>query len=638
MLKKLFSFLLCAGLLVCAVPFSLAAESALKIDGTWTVLIPEDPTSYESYAAKLLSETLSEVFGAQVQTATRASGHYIAVGRASRADVSGVAVNGYRIQAIGGNVHIAGTGVSGVQSGACRFLEEFCGRKVYTWNITVLPHSESVSVPADTDIVYEPFFEYADTDWLSPCYVDYSLANGLNGGTYRHFPEEMGRTVDYIAGFCHTIGGLCETASYAETHPEYLALHDGERTTDQPCLTNPDVLQICIKNVLSVLERSWDPTAALQIVSVTQNDNQNYCECEKCRAFEASHGGVQSATMINFANQVADAVKAAGYDNVAIDTFAYQYTRKAPTGIVPRDNVIVRLCTIECCFVHALDDPDCEQNTALMKDLSDWAAICDRIYVWDYTTDYANTCLFFPDLNVIQRNIQIFYENNVKGVYEEGNYYIRSCNTEFGELRAYMISKALQDPYCDMAAEVKGFLKAYYGPGWQYMQEILDTYLSHIGAEDGHIGIGASPAAVLALTDAEVSKVDMYWKNAYSLARTDLHKENIQRSELSWRFWKGSENKGEFSVLNPERFDEKQKLFEDLQSFGVLQISEGSYNDYLDCLCVRYVPVNEWNQYEADEIGAKTRLFFGKLWESMVPMFSGIMRAMYKLKRLVNGK
>ena len=38
--------------------------------------------------------------------------------------------------------------------------------------------------------------------------------------------------------------------------------------------------------------------------------------------------------------------------NVRIDTLAYQYTRKPPRTIRPRANVIIRLCSIECCFRH----------------------------------------------------------------------------------------------------------------------------------------------------------------------------------------------------------------------------------------------------------------------------------------------
>lgn len=632
-MKKIISLAMAVCLLFAALPFAFA-EEAITMDAAWSILVPSSPTSYETFAANKLKTVLSEVFGADVVIVSDAAEKYIAVGAASQADVSGIAVNGYRIQAIGGNVHINGTGVRGLQEGAYRFLEEFCGRKVYTESITVLPTADSITVPADTDIVYEPFFEYADTDWRSPCDVEYSMANGLTGGTYRRLPAEMGGTVNYLGGFCHTMGGLCETAKYKDSHPEYLALHDGERTIDQPCLTNPEVLEIAKTNVLNLLAGGHDPAASVQIVSVTQNDNYNYCECETCKAFEAAHGGVQSATMINFVNQIADAVKEAGYDNVAIDTFAYQYTRQAPTGIVPRDNVIVRLCTIECCFLHALDDPACERNVELMKDLHDWSQICDRIYVWDYTTNYSNTCIVFPDFDVIQRNIQIFYENHVKGVYEEGNYYIRNCDAEFGELRAYMISKSLQDPYCDMEKEVDGFLAAYYGPGWQQIKSILRMHMENAGA---HITIGEGPNQSFTFTDRQVAAIDSMWNAAKKAAVTDEQKEHIERSELSWRFWKSSAKKGEFSILNPMRFEENKQLFEDLQKFGVRQISEGGYEDYLDCICIPYVPANEWNTYEADESGARARLFFSKLLRRFTPLLSAF-GFFYDIFRAVNAE
>lgn len=632
-MKKIISLAMAVCLLFAALPFAFA-EEAITMDAAWSILVPSSPTSYETFAANKLKTVLSEVFGADVAIVSDAAEKYIAVGAASQADVSGIAVNGYRIQAIGGNVHINGTGVRGLQEGAYRFLEEFCGRKVYTESITVLPTADSITVPADTDIVYEPFFEYADTDWRSPCDVEYSMANGLTGGTYRRLPAEMGGTVNYLGGFCHTICGLCETAKYKDSHPEYLALHDGERTIDQPCLTNPEVLEIAKANVLNLLANGHDPEASVQIVSVTQNDNYNYCECETCKAFEAAHGGVQSATMINFVNQIADAVKEAGYDNVAIDTFAYQYTRQAPTGIVPRDNVIVRLCTIECCFLHALDDPACERNVELMKDLHDWSQICDRIYVWDYTTNYGNTCIVFPDFDVIQRNIQIFYENHVKGVYEEGNYYIRNCDTEFGELRAYMIAKSLQDPYCDMEKEVDGFLAAYYGPGWKQIKTIVRMHQENAGE---HITIGEGPNQSFTFTDRQVAAIDSMWNAAKKAAVTDEQKEHIERSELSWRFWKSSAKKGEFGILNPMRFEENEQLFEDLQKFGVRQISEGGYEDYLDCICIPYVPANEWNTYEADESGARARLFFSKLLRRFTPLLSAF-GFFYDIFRAVNAE
>ncbi len=622
-MKKAISLILCAVLaLGCMLP-AFAADGGVTVDGTWSILVPAEPTSYESFAAGKLQSGLAEVFGNEIAVVSEPAGNYIAVGAASAIDPAGIADNGYRIKVIDGNIHLNGAGVRGLQVGAYRLLEEFFGRKVYTSTVTVLPTSESVSVSADADISYAPFFEYDDNDWRSPCNTEYSMANGLNGGTYRGIPADMGGTVNYLGGFCHTMGGLCETAAHAETNPEQLALHNGERTTDQPCLTEPAVLEIATRNVLNIAAARHDPNASVQIISVTQNDNYNYCECERCKAFEAAHGGVQSATMINFVNQIADAVKEAGYDNIAIDTFAYQYTRQAPTGIVPRDNVIVRLCTIECCFCHTLDDPSCERNVKLMKDLADWSKICDRIYVWDYTTNYSNTCIVFPDFNVIQRNIQVFYENNVKGVYEEGNYYIGWCDAEFGELRAYMIAKSLQDPYCDLDSEVDGFLKAYYGPGWENIKTILDMHTASATRKGNHIGIGAGPEQSFNFSEKDVSAIDALWSAAKEAAADDATTlEHVERSELSWRFWKSSARKGEFSILNPERFDENEKLFEDLQAFGVMGINEGGYGDYLDCICVRYVPANEWSMYEPDEKAAQIRLKWGRFLEKITPLLT----------------
>lgn len=619
-MKKIVCAVLCLCCLFACMPAVSAADADVTVDGTWSIRLPASPNAYERFAADTLRSALSQVFGVSVTAAANAAAPYIAVGAAAKADVSGMAANGYRIQVIDGCIHIDGTGQRGLQIGAYRFLETFCGRKVYTSEITVLPTASEIRVPADTDICYEPFFEYTETDWRTADIAEYSLSNGLFGGIYRTLPAEAGGTVRYLGSFAHTMGTLCETEKYKDTHPEYLALHDGVRTASQPCLSNPDVLAIATENVLGMLRQGHDPNASVQIVSVTQNDNCNYCQCPDCKAFDDAHGGEPSASILRFVNAIADTVKAAGYDNVAIDTFAYQYSRRAPEGIVPRENVIVRLCTIECCFCHALDDASCPRNTALMQDLRDWTRICKRLYIWDYTTNYANTCLVFPDFGVIQRNLQVFYENNVRGVYEEGNFYLPSCDAEFGDLRMYMIAKCLQDPYCALDSEINGFLAAYYGAGWTHIRQAIDLYTQHAGGKNGHLGIYDNAEQSMRLSNRDVRVIDGCWDAAAAKADTDLQRTRIARSALSWRFWKASVNQGEFSLLNPERFAERETLFEDLQSFGVTTISEGGDRDYLDCICIRYAPADHWNGYEADSPSAQRRLFFGRILEALLPL------------------
>ncbi|MBQ7637436.1 MAG: DUF4838 domain-containing protein, partial [Clostridia bacterium] len=362
----------------------------------------------------------------------------------------------------------------------------------------------------------------------------------------------------------------------------------------QLCLTNEDVYRIVEQEVLDMLSREHDPDASLQILSLTQNDNQSFCECPACKALDEENGS-HAGTMLTFVNRIARSVAAAGYDNVVIDTFAYQYTRNAPTKVKPEQNVCVRLCSIECCFSHPLDDPDCRENADFMRDLRDWSKLTDRLYIWDYTTNYAHTVCPFPDFGVLQRNIQIFYENHAKGIYEEGNYYVDSCDAEFGELRAYLISKLLQDPYCDYYAEMNGFLKAYYGDGWQALRYYID--LTSKAAARTHVDIYERELETLAFLPGETAYADILWETAKKKAEGEKL-EHVLRSELSWRYWKASAGVGEYSNMF-RAVDERRRLMADFEKYGITVMGEGGLmhgegtKDGLNPLYM-YVPTRYW--------------------------------------------
>ena len=127
-MKKLICVGLCLVMALLTMPVVFAAGSDLTVDATWSIRVPASPTAYENFAAQKLRSALDEVFGASVTVSADAETPYIAVGSAAETDVSEIADNGYRIQAIDGNIHINGTGTRGLQVGAYRFLEEFCGR------------------------------------------------------------------------------------------------------------------------------------------------------------------------------------------------------------------------------------------------------------------------------------------------------------------------------------------------------------------------------------------------------------------------------------------------------------------------------------------------------------------------------
>jgi hypothetical protein len=113
------------------------------------------------------------------------------------------------------------------------------------------------------------------------------------------------------------------------------------------------------------------------IYDVSQNDWRNPCQCEKCQAIVQKEGS-ESGLIIWFVNQVAEAVEKEFPDKF-IGTLAYQYTRTPPKYIRPRNNVVVRLCSIECCFAH--DFKTCPENKSFLDDLQKWATLAPHLYI-----------------------------------------------------------------------------------------------------------------------------------------------------------------------------------------------------------------------------------------------------------------
>ncbi|MGI6247926.1 MAG: DUF4838 domain-containing protein [Acutalibacteraceae bacterium] len=556
----------------------------------------------EKYAAEILQDYLRQISGVTIPIFTDtepASDKEIIVGRTNREDSGEYAIDraslgeeGLTVMTLGERVIIAGGEKRGTLYGVFAFLEEALGCRWFTSTLIHIPQASQMKIPAELNFTQKPYFEYRETDWISPRDKLYSMANRQNGSVYRKLSEEQGGNMGYAGGFCHTFTtSIMPPSKYFDDHPEYYALGvlSGRRTPDQLCLTNPDVLRIVIEEVKELLEAN--PEA--RIVSLTQHDNFNYCVCKNCRKVDLYEGS-QAGTMIRFVNAVADAIKDE-YPDVAIDTFAYRYTRKPPAHVVPRPNVIVRLCSIECCFAHPLNDPGCIPNAVFNKDLTDWKKICNRLYIWDYTTNYSHLVGPFNNFAVLQKNVQYFAENNVKGIYEQGNHLAFDSNAEFAELKAYLLCRLLWNPYLDYDKTMNEFLKAYYGAGWQYVREYIDMTIKHSGNCGSYMYIYCpiTSKAVFNLTDNQVEYCNELWSKAAELAENETQLRNIRMSELSWRYWKACNMKSEFSRLrHPEEWrGENEALYGDYQKYGITRCSELNYFSANPNFCL---PPNCW--------------------------------------------
>ncbi|MCL2507852.1 MAG: DUF4838 domain-containing protein [Oscillospiraceae bacterium] len=494
-------------------------------------------------------------------------------------DRPALGAEGVFIKTVGETVVITGGAPRGTLYAVYTFLEDYLGCRWFSKDLTVIPEVDSLEIPREIDYFHVPVLEFRETDWISPRDVTWSVANKMNGLVYRYLDSSVGGGVGYAGGsFAHTLEWLVPK-SYFETDPEMFALgvKSGKRTVSQPCLTNEKTLAVAIENVRAWLDSSPDR----QIISVTQNDNTDYCVCANCRAIDAAEGS-QAGTMLRFINAIADELKKyPQYDHVAVDTFAYQYTRKPPKITVPRDNVIVRLCSIECCFSHPLNDPCCERNVAFANDLYTWKKICNRLYVWDYTTNYANFLGPFPNFGVIQPNMKFFMENNVVGIYEEGNYQAAESDGEFADLRAYLLAKLLWDCDIDLDRCMKEFCEAYYGEAAEYILEYIymttaKTGQKSIFGQRQHMGIFEyiGNACVMKLSIFDIFHTDGLWENAKNADLTEEQLTRVLKSEISWRYWKATNKVREFGLLT--RYESSQQLYSDIKALGITRIHEGA--------------------------------------------------------------
>ncbi|HNR30493.1 MAG TPA: DUF4838 domain-containing protein [Candidatus Hydrogenedentes bacterium] len=376
---------------------------------------------------------------------------------------------------------IAGGSQRGTLYGVHQFFHDYFGVRWLTPETTHVPPAPE-GVP-EINYRYAPPIPYRDTNyWVFTRHPEFAVAHRLNGNSVAAIPEEMGGFMGYAGGFCHTFYGLVDPDKYFETHPEYFSEVNGKRMRQsQLCLTNPEVVRIATNSVREHL-RNNPPNR--RIVSVTQMDWPFWCECADCAAVDAREGS-QAGTMIRFVNAIAEAI-ADEFPEAFIDTFAYTYTRKPPKHARPRDNVIVRLCSIECDFARPLGDRSSADNRAFQEDIRRWRRIAKHLYIWDYTQNWHAFQGPHPNFQVLQPNVKFFVDNGVSGVFEQAAH---SPGADFEYLKAYILAQALWNPEVDWRALYDEFLALYYREAAPFIREYHRLITDKVFADDYVLGI-----------------------------------------------------------------------------------------------------------------------------------------------------
>jgi len=367
--------------------------------------------------------------------------------------------DGFRLYVAEEVLHIVG-GKRGALYGVYEILERFGNCGWYAPTCEVVSKAEGFGVPMDLDLAERPAFPMRSTNWPGAmCHSDLATRLRFNG-LVRGMDEKHGGLAYRFAkgaGICHTFVTQLPSEIWFDSHPEYFCQRDGKRRGGkavQPCLTNPDVLRIVVSNVLECLKK--DPGAT--VVGVSQNDNCNYCQCEKCAAVDAeeeSHCG----TLLRFVNAVAEEVEKVRPD-VLVQTLVYQYTKKFPKKVCPRQNVMPCLCLIGCRRHVPIADPDIEK----------WGRGSRHLQIWDYTTNWANYLYPMPIEDNMAMNLRTLRDSRVTLMYSEGC----GSRAEFSELKTYLLGKLMWNPDLDVGPLVDRFISGYFGAAAPFVREYYD--------------------------------------------------------------------------------------------------------------------------------------------------------------------
>ncbi|NIA30455.1 MAG: DUF4838 domain-containing protein [Actinobacteria bacterium] len=404
---------------------------------------------------------------------------------------------------VGPHILIWGGKQRGTMYGAMTFLERELGCRWYTPSVSVAPqkekysftylhHSESPSIRVRNDFYYEAF----DPTWAA--------RNKMNGAM--NYRQQPGGVEGYWS--VHTFYRFMPPSEFFEKHPEYYSLIDGVRTADhaQLCLTNPHVLDIITERLKETIRKN----PQYLIYSVSQNDWHNPCQCDQCQAIVKKEGS-EAGPMIRFVNQVAERIEKE-FPHKLVGTLAYQYTRKPCKTLRPRHNVVVRLCSIECCFAHPFESGP--ENVSFMNDLNGWADIAPHLYIWDYVTNFSHYIMPYPNFRVLQPNIKTLRDHKAIGIMEQADY--QSRGGEFAELRAYVLAKLLWNPECNVNQVINDFMYGYYGRSGQYVREYFDLLHNRITV-DTHIHLGLTPDDKI-FSDAFIRQADKIFDAAEAVA------------------------------------------------------------------------------------------------------------------------
>lgn len=484
--------------------FGQGTVAAINGEGQAVIVVGADAGAPEKHAAGELAAFLEQVTGAKFPVCHEYAGpkSRFLVGPAAarlvdnKFSTAGLGREGLIIRTVENNLILAGGDPRGTLYAIYTFLEEVVGCRWWAPGESTIPLQATLEIPA-LDIRYVPTLEMRETYWYVVQDGDWCVRNKVNGGRTSLAPHQGSKY--HEMGGCHSFYVDIPPEMYFKDHPEWFSEINGKRTAGsaQLCMTNEALIHkyadIIKQNLRERPEKGVffnyiadRKTEEVSAVWVSQNDWNGCCECETCRAINEREGTAAGA-LLHFVNGVAEQLEA-DYPDLAVYTFAYVWSQKPPKTIKPRPNVVIWLATTGTAYNFPYAH---EINKTFRENLQAWSTIHDRIYIWDYLTNFANYICPHPNLRTLAPNVKYFVNHGVRGIFSEAA--ANAPGAEMAELRAWVMAKLYWNPALDGDQLIDEFLTGYYGPAGTHIKAYLDVFHDASEASAAPVSMTESP-------------------------------------------------------------------------------------------------------------------------------------------------
>lgn len=526
----------------------------------------ETATEAERFAAEELALFLQKITGAAfpIMKEGEQTGPGIYVGHTRRATDAGVdhgklGEEDWVLLTAGEDLILTGGRPRGTLYAVYEFLDSKAGCLWLAPDIEIVPANRDFAIPA-LDVRGRPGFSWRETT-LYPRHDDpkriskedyarFLVRNRYNGGSYSGgsmwldeprfgFSERFGHP-----GSSHTFS--LYQAKWQDVKPEFFAMtEDGKRAPrpDGPlghdfCLTNAELKDRVAQQLQQYIEEDRSEAAQKgtpppRLYAFSQNDTSSkYCRCPDCSAI-ARREGSYAGTSLAFVNDVAARI-AEKYPDVRLMTEAYQFTKRVPKTIRPRDNVVVRLALLDLEYradeiADVLRPLSAPTNRAAREVTEGWSkAVQDgQFFVWDYAQLRTPFRYPYDGTTKILKNLEYWHRLGIDRVFMEQ----AGIDLSFRPMRDWLFFRKSVHPELKDEVLIDEYVCGYFGPAAGPMRKYYERLAA--STESGDKPYFETPASVIPWLNSEFyTQVNTWLDEAEALCAGEANAKHLRHVQL----------------------------------------------------------------------------------------------------------